>query len=69
MIKTPTTMDEDTGVSGSPFKPAICGALAGIVSRLGTAPLDLLKIRLQVWTRLKGITFHRCNDIPKHMHY
>lgn len=39
---------KDVAIPESPFKPAICGALAGVESRMGTAPLDLIKIRLQV---------------------
>ncbi|KAI9105020.1 mitochondrial carrier domain-containing protein [Phlyctochytrium arcticum] len=50
----------------SPWKNAICGATAGVVSRFVIAPLDVVKIRFQLQTeelRLPQITGREPTDI------
>lgn len=38
----------------SPYVSAFCGATAGVVSRFVIAPLDVVKIRLQIQTNRAG---------------
>jgi solute carrier family 25 (mitochondrial phosphate transporter), member 23/24/25/41 len=62
LLMLPTKKKKDTGVT---FKYLIAGAIAGAVSRTCTAPLDRLRVLLQVQTRtvVEATFIQRCQLI------
>lgn len=47
-------MRQTTSRQLSPFQDLICGAFAGMTARMAVAPLDVVKIRFQVQSHVRG---------------
>lgn len=60
-LTVPDEFSEEEKKSGYVWRQLMSGAMAGAVSRTGTAPLDRLKVFRQVGFRLNGLLwFYVC---------
>lgn len=63
-MTVPDEFSEEEKKSGYVWRQLMAGALAGAVSRTGTAPLDRLKVFRQVWYHVPDTAANQAMLVP-----